>query len=167
MWDFFSKLWRDGLDWLGGLLGGLFGGLIRALENVASFIGNAIGRLFTELTRFLGLLLAPIIDLITGIGYLLGHILGVIVLIIQAALYLVQVLVAIGAGLMRSFAGLMTFDPATVTTTHNPYAVGTALIVDQFSRAGGDVWAAIISWAIWLGFAYGVLLLFNSMRKAG
>lgn len=130
------------------------------LTKFVTWIGQLIAGAFSAITQFLVNLFGGLWDLVTGFGYMLTQAADVVLLALTVLLYLVQVVFAFGAGLMRSIARLATFDPATITSMHNPYQKGTSLLLDVWSRLGGDVIAQIAGWVWWILLAMAVLWLF-------
>lgn len=166
MWQWLAEAWRRALQWMGQTIDAATDAAIDALEGFGGWLYRTFGDLFTALTGFFSTILRPLLDLFGGLFYLLQSLVDVLILLVQLLLLLVQVLVAIVGGLFRSLAALAAFDPASVQASPNPYQVGTDLILGQWAAAGGDVVAAVLSWAVWLALAYAVLRLFARTRPA-
>lgn len=166
MWEWLSQLWRRGLDWLGQAIDNATSALVWALQRMGAWLSDTFGDLFTALTGYLSTILRPFLDLIGGLFYLLQSVVDVVIMVMQVLLLLVQVLLATVGGLFRSLAALVSWDPATVAEGRNPFATGTDLILGQWAAAGGDVVASILSWAVWLLFAVGVVRLLGRSREA-
>lgn len=166
MWEWLAELWRRGLQWVGDAIDSATYSVIHALQSMGAWLSSTFGELFRGITQFLSTILGPLLDLIGGLFYLLQGIVDVVVLIVQLLLLTVQVLLATIGGLFRSFARLAAFDPTAITPETNPYAVGTNLILDQFNQAGGDVLAAVLSWAVWWMLAIAVVRLMARSRTS-
>lgn len=166
MWEWLSGLWRNGLSWLGNAMDNMTGAIIDALQGMGTWLSNTFGALFEAITGFLSTILQPLLDLIGGLVYLLMNLVDVVILVIQSLLLLVQVLLAVVGGLFRSFAALAQFDPSSVPVDYNPFGVGTALVLEQFSLAGGDVIAGVLAWAVWFALAVAVVRLLARDRSA-
>jgi hypothetical protein len=128
------------------------------------FLSNLGRSLFEWLGQALASLFGPLIDLIDGLVYFLASALDVIVKAVAVLLYLVQLLVSFGGGLVNSFVNLATFNPASIPAETNHYAPGTSLLFSTFSDLGGDVVAAVLSWGLWFLLAGSVVWLFNGRR---
>lgn len=166
MWQWLAEAWRRALEWTGETIDAATNAVIDALQSFGGWLSRTFGDWFTAITGFLSTILRPLLDLVGGLFYLLQSLVDVLILLVQLLLLLVQVLVAIVGGLFRSLAALATFDPASVQASANPYQVGTELILGQWAAAGGNVVAAVLSWAVWLALAYAVLRLFARTRSA-
>lgn len=166
MWQWLSEAWRRALEWTGETIDAATSAVIGGLEGFGGWLSQTFGDLFRGLTGFLSTILRPVLDLFGGLFYLLQSLVDVIVLLIQLLLLLLQVLVATVTGLFRSLAALVTWDPASVQPSYNPFSRGTDLILGQWAAAGGDVVAAILSWALWLVFAVAVVRLLGRTREA-
>jgi Na+/pantothenate symporter len=166
MFDFFGGLWSGMLGWFGQLGDRIYRGIIGAFQGLTSWFQTAIGGFFTEITRYLTAIFGGLWDLVAGFFYLLAQALDVVIMAVQVLLYLVQVLLAVGGGMARSLAKLASFDPASVTPTHNPYAAGTNLIFGVWRDLGGDVIAQVAIWAWWFALATAILFLFARSRPS-
>lgn len=164
MWTFFSDLTNGALRWMGSLMDNIAQAIINGVQGFGNWLSRSLGDSFEAITSFLSAILQPFLDLIGGLLYLLSNLVDVLILVIQVLLLVVQVLLSLAGGLFRSFAMWAVFDPATVPADHNPFASGTSLIFDVFSQAGGDVVAAVLSWACWFILAFAVMRLFARDR---
>ncbi len=166
MWQWLSEAWRRALQWTGETIDAATNATIGALQSFGNWLSRTFGDLFTAVTGFLSTILRPFLELVGGLFYLLQGLVDVVILLVQVLLLVVQVLLATVGGLFRSLAALAVWDPASVQASPNPYQVGTELILGQWAAAGGDVVAAVLSWAVWLALAYAVLRLFARTRSA-
>lgn len=140
MFDFFGRLWSGMLSWIGDLVG-------RAVLAVTTFLYN---------------LFLPLVDLVGGFIYLLSQALDVVIVVVQIALYLVQVLVAVAGGIVRTLVNLATFDPAQVTAMYQPslFAPGFAKFMEAWNHIGGGIVPLVLGWVWWMTLAAAVLYLF-------
>lgn len=166
MWSFLASLFDRGMTWLGGALDVMARSLIGGLQGLGEWLSKTFGNLFRGITEFLSAILQPFLDLVGGFVYLFSNLVDVIILIVQSLLLLVQVVMGIAGGLLRSLTALASFDPSTVPPDRNPFGTGSELFFDQFSRAGGDVVAGVLAWGCWFILAWGVVRLFARARAA-
>lgn len=165
MWDFFSGLWSAGLNWVRQTAEAIAGSFMTGLRGLGQFLADTLGVFFNRLTAYLSNLFGPLVDFIGGLVYFLTSTLELVGLLVAILLYLVQVVAAIGGGLIRSMVSLATFEASQLTPMHNPYAAGTSLFMQWFNAAGGGVLAQVFSWGVWLLAGYAILGLFAGGGK--
>lgn len=162
--DLFSKLMAflaGLLSSIGSFLSDVFGDLFRMLYDVFRWLGDLLARLFQSLIDVLVSFFEVIYELIKGLLYLLYKI-GVCVAKFFGLIWdLVLLLWSFIEGLGRTFAGVF-FTP--VSSGGHGYSGIMGKVAAGLEYFQLDTVAVILSFAIWLFGAFGVVRIVGSLR---